>query len=257
MKKFIVGNWKMNLNIHEASLFLNKLAQVVPIRRDVEAIICPSFLALEPLSLQINHRQIKLGAQDCYWRDSGAFTGEVSAAQLRGLTQYVLVGHSERRHIFSEDDRDVRFKVQAVMRNGMSPILCVGETEMERDAGDTAHVVGDQVVSGLMNVGSDQLDRLIIAYEPVWAIGSGEMPTTEQINEVISQIRAQICHMFGKAACKLVPILYGGSVNKDNCRDILELSSVDGLLVGGASLKADQFSAMVDIASEIAKEAKK
>jgi len=254
MKKFIIGNWKMNLNVQEASLFVAKLAQDLPIRRNIETVICPSFIALEPLSLQINHRQMKLGAQDCYWRDEGAFTGEVSATQLRGLAQYVLVGHSERRHIFGEDDREIRFKVQAALRNGLTPVLCVGETEFEYDEGDTSHVLNDHVAGGLLNVGSDQMDEVIIAYEPVWAIGSGRTPKPEEIEKAVEIIRAQISHMFGKTIAKDTPILYGGSVNLTNARTILNIKGVDGLLIGGASLIAPEFVGMVEMADEIIKE---
>ncbi|MCL2280923.1 triose-phosphate isomerase [Candidatus Saccharibacteria bacterium] len=253
MKKFVIGNWKMNLNVHEASLFAAKLAQDIPIRRGVETIICPSFLALEPLSLQIDHRQMKLCAQNCYWRDSGAFTGEISATQLRGLAQYVLVGHSERRNIFDEDDREIRFKVQAALRNGLTPILCVGETEFEYNEGDTPHVLNDHVAGGLLNVGSDQMDDVIIAYEPVWAIGSGKTPKLEEIEKAIELIRTQVAHMFGKSIAKNVPILYGGSVNLTNARAILSVKGVDGLLIATASLIAPEFVGIVEIASELVK----
>lgn len=257
MKKYIVGNWKMNLNVHESSLFVTKLSQALPIRRDVETVICPSFLALEPVSLQINHRQMKLGAQNCYWRDEGAFTGEVSANQLRGLTQYVLVGHSERRHIFNEDDKDIRFKVQAAVRNDMVPILCVGETEFERRNGDTVHILEDQIAGGLMNIGSDQLDQIVIAYEPVWAIGTNSIPSVKEIGEVVGIIRNQIARLFGRQAAQSVPILYGGSVNSSNGRAILSVPGIDGLLAGRSSLIAPEFANLIDIASEIAKESKK
>jgi triosephosphate isomerase len=253
MKKFIIGNWKMNLNVHEASLFAAKLAGDLPIRRNVETVICPSFIALQPLSLQINHRQMKLGAQDCYWRDSGAFTGEIAATQLRGLAQYVLIGHSERRNIFGEDDREIRFKVQAALRNGLTPVLCVGETEFEHDEGDTMHVLNDHVAGGLLNVGSDQINDVVIAYEPVWAIGSGRTPKPDEIEKAIELIRVQVAHMFGKSAAKKTPVLYGGSVNLTNARTILSVKGVDGLLIGGASLIAPEFVGMVEIADEIAK----
>ena len=252
-KKFIIGNWKMNLNVHESSLFLTKLAQEIPTFRDVTTVICPSFLALQPLSLQINHRQMKLGAQDCYWRDSGAFTGEISATQLRGLAQYILVGHSERRHVFGEDDRDIRFKVQAALRNGLSPVLCVGETTTERDSGDIEHTINDQLVSGLLNIDSDQIDEVLIAYEPVWAIGTGETPTIKDIEKVVKIIRTQVAYMFGREIGKRVRILYGGSVNLDNAPMFLGVKGIDGLLIGGASLIAPEFSGIVKMAGELAK----
>ena len=256
MKKYIIGNWKMNLNVHESSLFVAKLAQSLPIKRNVETVICPSFLSLQPVSLQINHRQMKLGAQNCYWRDEGAFTGEVSAAQLRGLTQYVLVGHSDRRYIFSEDDRDIRFKVQAALRNCIRPVLCVGETEMERGDGDTEHVLCDQVASGLMNVSSEQLDQVLIAYEPVWAIGSTSPATNDDIAAAVRIIRTQVEHMFGKAAAAEVPVLYGGSSNLENGKGILASTGVDGLLLGRSSLIAPEFVGLVNAAAEIGKETK-
>ena len=256
MKKYIIGNWKMNLNVHESSLFVAKLAQSLPVKRNVETVICPSFLSLQPVSLQINHRQMKLGAQNCYWRDEGAFTGEVSAAQLRGLAQYVLVGHSDRRYIFSEDDRDIRFKVQAALRNCIRPVLCVGETEMERGDGDTEHVLCDQVASGLMNVSSEQLDQVLIAYEPVWAIGSSAPASNDDIAGAIKIIRTQIEHMFGKAAAREVPVLYGGSSNLKNGKDILVNTGADGLLLGRSSLIAPEFVGLVNAAAEVDKETK-
>ena len=256
MKKYIIGNWKMNLNVHESSLFVAKLAQSLPVKRNVETVICPSFLSLQPVSLQINHRQMKLGAQNCYWRDEGAFTGEVSAAQLRGLAQYVLVGHSDRRYIFSEDDRDIRFKVQAALRNCIRPVLCVGETEMERGDGDTEHVLCDQVASGLMNVSSEQLDQVLIAYEPVWAIGSSAPASNDDIAGAIKIIRTQIEHMFGKAAAREVPVLYGGSSNLENGKDILVNTGADGLLLGRSSLIAPEFVGLVNAAAEVDKETK-
>lgn len=256
MKKYIIGNWKMNLNVHESSLFVAKLAQSLPVKRNVETVICPSFLSLQPVSLQINHRQMKLGAQNCYWRDEGAFTGEVSAAQLRGLAQYVLVGHSDRRYIFSEDDRDIRFKVQAALRNCIRPVLCVGETEMERGDGDTEHVLCDQVASGLMNVSSEQLDQVLIAYEPVWAIGSSAPASNDDIAGAIKIIRTQIEHMFGKAAAREVPVLYGGSSNLENGKDILVNTGADGLLLGRSSLIAPEFVGLVNAAAEVDRETK-
>lgn len=252
-KKYIFGNWKMNLNIHEASIFIEKLKRDVKRYEDVEVAIFPGFLALQPLSLQLHgdSRHIKLGAQNCYWRDEGAFTGEVSASQLRGLTKYVLIGHSERRNIFREDDRDIRFKVQAALRNGLIPVLCVGESEFERSEGDTAHVLNDQVAGGLLNVGSDEIDKVLIAYEPVWAIGSGATAENRDIEIAMKLIRSQVSHMFGEKAGEGIPVLYGGSAKLTNAKIVLSVKGVDGLLIGGASLIAPEFAGMVDVAHEL------
>lgn len=249
-KSLIVGNWKMHHNTHQASLLLHKLADQVKSHRDVEVVLAPNTLALQSLSLQINHRQFKLAAQNCYWRDSGAYTGEVSATMLRGMVQYVIVGHSERRHVFHEHDKDVRHKVQAVIRNGMKPILCIGETAAERADGETAHVLHDQLVSGLLNVISEEVADVVIAYEPVWAIGTGDSATAIDVAEVVKLIRKQIKALYGKAAAEQVSVLYGGSVNAHNADEYLKLDGIDGLLVGGASLKVAEFARLVEQAHE-------
>jgi triosephosphate isomerase len=245
-KTLIVGNWKMHLNTHQASLLLHKLAEKTPVHQGVQTVLCPSTMALQPLSLQINHRQFKLGAQNAYWRDEGAYTGEVSMTMLRGLIDYVIIGHSERRHVFGEHDRDIRHKVQAAFRNGIKPILCVGETAHERADGETLHVLHDQVVSGLLNVTSEEVPDLTIAYEPVWAIGSGEAVKPSDLSQATKTIRKQIAALYGEKAATKVRILYGGSVTSENCQDFLSVEGVDGLLVGGASLKAEEFASIVE-----------
>jgi triosephosphate isomerase len=197
-KKLIVGNWKMYNNTHKASLLLHALSQKVKTTRSVEVVLCPNLLALQSLSLQVNHRQFKLGAQNCYWRDEGAFTGEVAAEMLRGVVDYVIVGHSERRHVFHETERDIRQKVQAVLRNRMKPILCVGETALEHSDGETLEVVHDQITSGLANITSEEMVDLAIAYEPVWAIGTGKIPTEHDITAVEKAMRKQISALYGK-----------------------------------------------------------
>lgn len=238
----------MNLNMHEASLFVHHLAKEVAVHNDVEVVLCPNLLTLQSLSLQINHRQFKLGAQNAYWRDSGAFTGEVSATMLHGLVKYVLVGHSERRHIFHEHDKEIRHKVQAVVRNRMTPILCVGETAAERADGETTHVLHDQIVSGLLNVTSEEVEDLVIAYEPVWAIGTGNNALPRDVAAATDVIRKQVASLYGKKAAQSLRVLYGGSVSADNAGDYLSVEGVDGLLIGGTSLNANAFASIVETA---------
>jgi len=244
-KKLVIANWKMNLNTHQASLLLHKLADTVPVQREVEIVLAPNFLVLQSLSLQVNHRQFKLAAQNCYWRDHGAYTGEVSATMLHGLTQYVLVGHSERRHIFGEHDKDVRHKVAAVIRNKMKPVLCVGETAAERADGETAHVIHDQLVSGLLNVTSEEIAEIVVAYEPVWAIGTGDNANASDVSDVAKLIRKQIASLYGKATADAVRVLYGGSVKAENASDYIASEAIDGFLVGGASLNAQEFAGII------------
>lgn len=244
-KKLIVGNWKMHLNTHQASLYVHKLSEKVESHRDVEVVLCPSVLVLQSLSLQVNRRQFKLGAQNCYWRDEGAYTGEVSATMLHGVADYVIVGHSERRHIFSEHEKDIRHKVQAIIRNKMKPILCIGETAHERADGETLHVIHDQLTSGLLNVTSDEIKDITIAYEPVWAIGTGDPVKPGDLETVVKAIRKQVKALYGAKASGELRVLYGGSVNADNATSFMAVDGVDGFLVGGASLKADEFASIV------------
>ena len=245
-KKLIIGNWKMNLNMQEASLYLHKLMEVLKPRRDVEVVVAPTTLTLQSLSLQINRRIAKLAAQNCYWRDHGAYTGEVPAAHLRGIADYVLIGHSERRYIFIESDKDIRLKVQAAIRNRLQPILCVGETAQERALGATRDVLADQLTSGLANVTAEELDRVVIAYEQIWAMGTGDNAKPVDVKQATQMIRQHVAHLYGKKAAEEVRILYGGSITVDSAADYLAISGLDGLLVGAASLDIHQFTEIIE-----------
>lgn len=236
----------MNLTIHEASLFIHTLSDMIDHDPKVEIVLAPTMLALQALSLQNPHHQFKLAAQNFYWRDSGAYTGEVSATQLRGLVQYGLVGHSERRHVFGERDRDLRNKVQSAFRNEIIPVLCIGETASERTLGETHDVLHDQLVGGLSNITAEEADKLVIAYEPVWAIGTGNSATPANVVEAVKVIRGQIKHLFGADTAKKIRVLYGGSVSVDNATSFLNAEGVDGLLVGGASLDVHAFAKIVE-----------
>lgn len=235
----------MHLNIHEGSLLVNKLDEVTQNHRNVDVVLAPGFLSLQSLNLQINHSKFKLCAQNFYWRDEGAYTGEVSANQLRGLVSYALVGHSERRHVFGEVGREVGRKVQAAIRHDIKPVLCVGETAMERNDGETNDVLHDQLVAGLANVTSEDMKHVIIAYEPVWAIGSGDSASPEEAERASVMIRRQIQHMFGAQVSRDVQVLYGGSVNIDNAKSYLATKGINGLLVGGTSLHSEQFAGII------------
>ncbi len=200
---------------------------------------------------------MKLAAQNCYWRDEGPYTGEVSATMLRGLVSYVIVGHSERRYIFGETDIDIRNKVQAVLRNNMIPILCVGETAQEKADGETKLVLHDQVINGLANVSSEEMENVVVAYEPVWAISNGTdftdhaIATDTEATEAAKEIRRHVKALYGAEAAKSIRVLYGASANIDNAASFLNAKGINGLLVGGDSLKAHDFSTIVEIAHTI------
>lgn len=252
-KKVIVTNWKMNLDMQESSIYLHKLSEKITAHRSMEIILAPSTFTLQSLSLQINHRQFKLAAQNFYWRDHGAYTGEVAISQLRGIVQYALVGHSERRNIFNETDKDVRAKVAAALRNNIRPILCIGETSDERNYNETDIVLNDQLLGGLANVSSEELTEVIIAYEPVWAIGTGNIALPDDVEKAVKTIRDQIKQLYGEKASKEIQVLYGGSIQPSSAADYANISGVDGLLVGGASLSLDKFSQIVEKVYETTK----
>lgn len=244
----------MNLNTMQASILLHRLQERIRIYRDVDVILAPSMLVLQPLSLQIDRRKFKLAAQNAYHKDQGAFTGEVSMTMLRDLAHYVIIGHSERRHIFNESLSDIAEKVESATRNGILPILCVGETKTERLAGHTKRVIHDQVVSALKGLTSQDIHNLVIAYEPVWAIGTGDVAKPDQAEEAMKFIRHNIAELYGKKASERVKVLYGGSVVPDVARGFLEVDGIDGLLVGGASINYHHFSSIVDTAYRLKQE---
>ncbi|MBR3322219.1 triose-phosphate isomerase [Candidatus Saccharibacteria bacterium] len=254
MKTYIVGNWKLNFTVGEASIYLHKLLKKMPNYRDVEVVVAPSTIALQPLSLQVDRHKMKLSAQDAFYRDYGAFTGETSFSQLRGIVDFCIVGHSERRYIFGENDKMVAKKVAAAIRHKITPILCIGETESERAFGETADVIRDQLIGGLSEVADDDFDNVIIAYEPVWAISStkaAKLATPDEIAEVVELIRQTLADTYGAELAEKVPVLFGGSVNKANAGAYLTVPGVNGLLIGGASLILDEFVDILEVAKRV------
>ena len=243
--KLIIANWKMNFDMHQSSIFLHKLSTKIGIYKNIDIVLSPSIFTLQSLSLQVDHNQFKLAAQNFYWRDQGAFTGEVAISQLRGIVQYALVGHSERRNIFHESDKDIRAKVAAAIRNDIRPILCIGETSDERNHGETSLVLNDQLVGGLANVSSEDIEKVVIAYEPVWAIGSGDNADPEQVQKAVKMIRTQVKHLYGEKVAKNIQVVYGGSVQPESTVDYMAVPGVDGLLIGGASLNLEKFEQIV------------
>lgn len=257
-RTLIVGNWKMHLNVSQASLLAARLHKHISGHRDIEVVLAPSFVALQPLSLQIDRRRFRLAAQNAHPRDEGALTGEVSFSMLRDLVHYVVIGHSERRIYFNESLDMIRDKVAASVRNGITPILCVGETAEERRGGETNQVLHDQVVSALSNLTSEEVQDVVVAYEPVWAISNfgGELAKPDVVKKSMDFIRNQITELYGSKAAKRVRILYGGSVDDQIARGYLELSGCDGVLVGNASLNYHKFSGIVDATYRMHREKK-
>ncbi|MBR5939251.1 triose-phosphate isomerase [Candidatus Saccharibacteria bacterium] len=254
MKSYIVGNWKLNFTVGEASIYLHKLQKKLPNYRDIEVVIAPSFLALQPLSLQIDRHKMKLAAQDAFYRDYGAYTGEVSFSQLRGLVDYCIVGHSERRYLFREDDKMIAKKVEAAVRNKITPILCIGETESERAFNETADVIRDQLLGGLNLVSEEDIDKVIIAYEPVWAISSAKsakLASPDDIADVVKLIRTILADVYGKETSDKVAVMFGGSVNPSNAGAYLTVPGVNGLLIGGSSLILSEFTDIIEVAKRV------
>jgi triosephosphate isomerase len=247
-KAIVAGNWKMNTSLEDAASIVGTLMQLQAPKSNVERVIIPPFPWIVPLQQPLLDGGFMLGAQNCAIEDQGAFTGEVSAAMLSSFCTYVIAGHSERRHIFGETDEVVRGKLQAILRNGLHPILCVGELLDERDAGKAFDVVDRQLVAALSGSAKDSLSELVVAYEPVWAIGTGRAATPEDAQEMAAHIRGKLAELFDANFAQSIRIQYGGSVNASNAGAILSLPDVDGALVGGASLKAAEFSRIIDAA---------
>lgn len=250
-KKLVIGNWKMNLDIQESSVLVHKLTEMVKIRRNTEVVLAPSLFTLQSLSLQINRRQFKLAAQNFYWKDQGDYTGEVSIAQLRGIASYGLVGVSERRLLFGETDRDIREKVQAALRSGIRPVLCVGDTMFDRTNSESHEVLVDQVTNGLANVAKEDVAKCVIAYEPIWANSSMEIVPPQDVKRNINVIRQRIKYLFGTEASQQLQILYAGLIDANLVAGYLESSGVDGLLLDEISLNPFEFSEIIEKVHQI------
>jgi triosephosphate isomerase len=249
-RPIVAGNWKMNKTVSEALALVRELREAVsPVGNKVEVLVAPPFTALHPVHQAVAGSNIGVAAQNCYWEASGAFTGEVSAPMAKEVgCAYVILGHSERRQLFAETDETVNSRAKAVVREGLLPILCVGETLQERDGGRTLEVVTRQVRGALAGFGAAEVSRFVLAYEPVWAIGTGRTATSDQAQEVHAHIRAQLAELYDGATAEAVRIQYGGSVKPDNAAELMSRPDVDGALVGGASLKAQDFAAIVKAA---------
>ncbi len=245
-KIMIAGNWKMYKTVPEAVALVEGLKEKVGDAEAVDVVVAPPFTALTAVHQALEGSRIHLAAQNLYHEKEGAFTGEVSPAMVKDTgCRYVILGHSERRQIFGESNETVNRKVRSALDAGLSPILCAGESLSEREAGKTMDVVGNQLQEGLAGVDAKEMARIVIAYEPIWAIGTGQTATPEQANEVHSHIRNLLSEIYDTAVAARTRILYGGSVKPANARELMGCSDIDGALVGGASLTAESFAEII------------
>lgn len=245
-KPIIAGNWKLNKTIREAIELVTLLKRKVSDVSEVEIVVCPVYTALSEVAEILIESNIRLGAQDLYWEEKGAFTGEVSASLIKDAgAQFVIVGHSERRQFFHETNESVNRKTKAALKNSLVPIVCVGETLAEREANKTFDVIRDHLKGAFVRFSSEEIKQVVIAYEPVWAIGTGKVATPQQAEEVHAFIREEISKSFGANIAADLRILYGGSVKSDNISSLMSQEDIDGALVGGASLDAEGFAEIV------------
>ncbi|MBU0709224.1 MAG: triose-phosphate isomerase [Candidatus Omnitrophica bacterium] len=255
-KTIIAGNWKMYKTIAEAIELANGLKRAFykVANQNIDVVLCPAFTALSEVQETLGDSVIQLGAQDVYWEDQGAFTGELSAKMLKDAgCSFVIIGHSERRKYFAETNETVNKKIRAVLDNGLTPIVCVGETLEEREANKTFDVLEDHLKNGLKNISAENVLKLVLAYEPVWAIGTGKTATPEQAQEAHKFIRDLLSKLYNKEVAQSLRIQYGGSVKPENITELIMQPDIDGALVGGASLKIDSFAEIVRKASEVKK----
>lgn len=245
-KPIIAGNWKMYKTVHEAKALVSELAAEVKDISGVEVVVCPPFTALNAVIATAQGTNIAVGAQNMHWEDQGAYTGEVSPVMLKEMgCKYVILGHSERREYFAETDENVNKKAKAAFKHGLLPIVCVGEKLDHREQGITEQVVKTQVQGGLAGLEKDQVAQLVVAYEPVWAIGTGKTASDIDAQQVIGFIRSVIAQMYGQELAEQVRIQYGGSVKPDNIAGLMQQKDIDGALVGGASLDAKNFAGII------------
>ena len=245
-KKVIAGNWKMNMLPNETIEYINSFSKLVE-NTDNEVILCVPYTDLFYALMTAQGTNIKIGAQNMHFAEKGAYTGEVSAKMLKSIgVEYVIIGHSERRQYFNETDETVNKKIKAAFANGLKPIVCFGETLEQREVGKTVEIITKQTELALEGLTNEQVKNTIIAYEPIWAIGTGKTATSEDANNSIKEIRNKIADIYGKDVAEEVIIQYGGSVKSTNAKELFEMSDIDGGLVGGASLKAEEFSKIVN-----------
>ncbi len=245
-RKVIAGNWKMNKNPEEAKKYLEEF---IPLVKDTsaEVILCAPYLDLKCMVKHTNGSNVKIGAQNMHWEETGAYTGEISGSMLKSIgVEYVIIGHSERRGYFAETDETVNKKIKAAFANELKPIVCVGETLEEREQGKTKEIITTQTRLALEGLTNEQVENTIIAYEPIWAIGTGKTATSEDANNSIKEIRDEICKIYGQMTSERVIIQYGGSVKPTNAKELFNTSDIDGALVGGASLKPEDFAGIVN-----------
>jgi len=246
----IAGNWKLFKKTAEAVDLVTKLKPLVKDAAGVDIIVAPVFTVLSTVKQHLAGSSIKLSGQNCYWEEEGAFTGEVAPGMLADAgCSHVIIGHSERRQFFGETDQTVNQKVKAAIAAELTVLFCIGETLAEREAGKTFEVLRTQVTGGLASLSKESLTKIIIAYEPVWAIGTGKTATNEQAQEAHAFIRKLVGELYDHAEAEAIRILYGGSVKPENIRGLMEQPDIDGALVGGASLKADSFAAIANFGS--------
>ena len=244
-RKVIAGNWKMNMLPNETIQFIEDLAPLVK-NTEHEVILCVPYTDLFYALLTAQNTNIKIGAQNMHFAESGAYTGEISGKMLKSINvEYVIIGHSERRQYFNETDETVNKKVKAAFENGLKPIVCVGETLEQRESGKVEEIITNQTKLALDGLTNEQVENTIIAYEPIWAIGTGKTATKEDANDAVKAIRKKIAEIYGQNVADGVIIQYGGSVKSSNAKELFSMSDIDGALVGGASLKADEFSKIV------------
>ncbi|MEY8754963.1 triose-phosphate isomerase [Peribacillus frigoritolerans] len=246
-KPIIAGNWKMNKTLSEATSFLEEVSNLIPKQDVIDTVVCAPALFLDQLVQAAKGTDVKIGAQNMHFEESGAFTGEISPIALADLgVSYVILGHSERREMFNETDEAVNKKAHAAFAHHLTPIVCCGETLEQREAGETNDFVGSQIEKGLAGLSDDQLKQAVIAYEPIWAIGTGKSSSAQDANEVCAHIRSVVADKFSNEAAAAIRIQYGGSVKPENIKEYMAQPDIDGALVGGASLKSDSFLQLLE-----------